>query len=217
MSAAALPDKFLECLGALLEDPSVRSAATASMARDVKEECPPPWSVAYCVQLATHVAWEPKACAQPDWAKPIIAERELFAGSVLLLLDPDGNEHPYKVVYAVKSPFYLALTPLRGEHVDLSAGEGPAFRDRALRRWRCNFAKHESAADVPGHLRAPVWFLPQARYEGGVSVSATLEPMPIQFWLRGEATFADDDEDELEGRVRKSKSVDDLEHDKLLQ
>ena len=214
MSAAALPDRWLVSLGELMESPAIKKAAAS---RQHIVECPAPWSEGYLRQLAAHDVWEPGRPVQPEWALPIIAERDFFIGTVLMLRNNAGEDKAYKVVFIVQgAEKFLALCPLRPASVVHDADDGAAFRVRPSRRWRCNFAVHENAADVELMPNAQIWVIPDLCHEGGVLVSTNWEPMPIRLLLAGEAAGVEE-KDEEEKVSRRAKLVDDPEHDKLLQ
>ena len=89
----------------------------------------------------------------------------------------------FKVVYAVQSPMYLALTPLQSVAVGDGCGE-------PLHRWKCNFAAHGTAADLEDFKPADIWYHGACCYEGGVFVSSSQPRVPVQAVVCGDQRVA---------------------------
>eukprot|EP00974_Lingulodinium_polyedra_P071805 6947730-Lingulodinium_polyedra.AAC.1 len=62
----------------------------------------------------------------PSWVSPIAANRSFFQDTVLVARAAGAEVGYFKVLYAVRNPLYLALSPLKvlEEYVNLSEPMG---------------------------------------------------------------------------------------------
>jgi hypothetical protein len=121
----------------------------------------------------------------PDWASGVIANRQHFRNAVLLLNHGPQDQSFWKVVYAVQSPFYLAVSKLRLLEEFRPVG---SLRTIGLRPWEqfalhCNFAANCSAADMPAISDNGIFVIPEAFHRGQSRITSLYHPEPLAKFL----------------------------------
>ena len=131
--------------------------AVAEM-RNEAIECPEP-DEEHCKALAAIPVWKPPRPEMPEWACAICRNRDHFENTVLLVQRGPGEMEFYKFLYAVKAPFYLALSKLRfADEFGIDFGASAAGScDPPLTLWEfhCNLADN-----INGGGTLPLWTCP---------------------------------------------------------
>eukprot|EP00974_Lingulodinium_polyedra_P076967 7452081-Lingulodinium_polyedra.AAC.1 len=109
----------------------------------------------------------------PAWSYGIADQRDHFKDTALMVQASADSVLFFKILYAVKSPRYLALGSL--EKVDdpvtiqevtpESIGQLPADRFK----WHCNFAAVSSAADLPEVEESQIKVIQFLQHRGGMT------------------------------------------------
>ena len=219
MSVAALSEDQVEAISNLMNEPNFRTAKKIKSAREALVEAPAPWGTETLQRLAQFEGQvrHMKDPEQPPWASIVCDHRDFLEGCALVMRYGDGSSAAFKVNYLVKNPVYVASTPLEEVPVlDSPRGQGETIwelmRQRVGRRFKCNYARMATAADVPEVSLSQIWVLPQLRHEGGVFVSSSCDELPLQVLVRGEKLT----EPEEESAPKKAK-VKDEHYEKALE
>ena len=154
MSSAALSVADLEGLHTRLELPSYTGAAL-DRARELDSYLPPYLDWGLLAQMRRQKIDMPPQEDMPDWCGPVVKLREYVLDTALMCRRGNGDETFWKVNYCVQNPVYLAVTRLEKVEraPDLSLLPGTGWFDlaaaRSLIEFRCNFALHGTANDMP--------------------------------------------------------------------
>lgn len=172
MSEAAFDQEDLELFSRLLSDDAFsgkRLEARRVEAQRVPGATPSDMAAA----MAAQVVPTPAETRMPAWAADVARHRDFFHNCVLVCFDASDSVTYWKVLYAVQSPFYVALTQLRltedfvqfgpvtRENWGLLASQRPRYA------FHCNFAAHSNAACIPDRDDLAIFVLTGVRHEGG--------------------------------------------------
>ena len=184
MSAAALTDDDIETFGRLYSQPGFGDSMAMALRRADVGHAP----VQFVQRYAGPPMWRRPEPAMPAWATPFIEYRGTFSGSALVVQGEDGARSFWKIVFAVKSPRYLALCPLHPVPLpsvyDLDIPQpqlGPEFA------FSINYADCISAADVVVGPKGQLSCLFRLMHEGGTRVASDMQPIALEYVLCGDA------------------------------
>ena len=199
MTSAALSERDLVCFADLWSQEQFRSAANINARRATVCTAPIPQPL-----LPGPDPWMYKDPKMPQWALPLIRNRELLQGTALEVLRDNGQAEYWKFVFMVKSSGleFLAMTPLipADEHLPSTALAEPR---ESLYRFRCNFADFRTAADVVVGAADRLNILLRLYHNGGTYMSSDMYPIGIPWLLAGQAADMPKGVDE-EQRARKA-------------
>eukprot|EP00974_Lingulodinium_polyedra_P064273 6207954-Lingulodinium_polyedra.AAC.1 len=111
MSQLSLGTQHLDLFERLCRDPGFRTEKSIAEKRQRALQCPRPTSQEKLRELGAFEVEQQPAKEMPGWAGQIAQQREHFHDCVLVIKGV-FTEQFFKVVYVVKSPIYLALSPV---------------------------------------------------------------------------------------------------------
>ena len=151
--------------------------------------CPMPMHSDLVDRMAAQEIDMPTHETMPAWANLVVARREHFRNVVLVCCDDADRKTFWKVLYCVQSPVFLALTELErvDEYIDLAVRPGQDWSSVAAQRptymFKCNFARHATAAMIPGCDDVAVLVLSDLRHVGGTRCETIDVPMPLEEFI----------------------------------
>jgi hypothetical protein len=152
MSEAALSQKDLDVFDHLWQSKQF-SGQSLEKLRDSSRHVPAMTPFAVSRRLQAQAVYELDHPSMPQWVAAIAHHREFFVDTALVCFDKEDNASFWKVLYAIITPLYLALSELRVLEEVVSIEPGSRW-DLAVRHpsyaFHCNFAAHRSGADLPG-------------------------------------------------------------------
>ena len=182
MKSAALDAQDLETFGRLWNQPEFRARESMAIRRADVGTAP-----AFTAPPAPGPpVWLRAEVQLPAWAKPLVRHRGTFRGSALVIQRENGAREFWKIVFAVKSPAYLALCQLHPM-------PAPAFDDLAIplqplddpNVFSINFADCKNAADLALGAKDQLSILFRLNHEGGTRVTSDMDPLLLEYVLCG--------------------------------
>ena len=188
MSAAALSTEHLESFERKVKDASFRYSKRVQDLRDAALTTPRPISEPRMRAIGAHDVWARPNPPMPAWASLVARNRGLFERVVLLAIPRTGEKYFFKVLYAVQSPVYVALTPLREEEVFVHTERWPgsdAPLETPRHKWHCNFASMSHAGHVPETREGNICVFPDSVYAGKMVVVSDAFPIRLSDYVYG--------------------------------